>query len=78
LGGHDGRFTAADRGRIVRWLLRELAEASDGVARTAAERAWADGEWAEVVAACGRLRPAVERWLAGLEQDTSERGVGAD
>jgi hypothetical protein len=73
---HDGRFTEEHRRRLVRWLLRELAETSDGVMRSAAELGWTDGDWAELVAACDRLRPTVERWLAGLEQRIREQGTG--
>lgn len=74
----DGaRFTQEHRSRLVRWLLRELAETSDGVARSAAALGRTDGDWVEFVAACDRLRPTAERWLAGLEQPIREQGTGA-
>jgi len=77
LGEHDGRFTEEHRSRMVRWLLRELAETTDEIAKSAGAPGGTGGDWTELVAACDRLRPTVERWLAGLEQRIGEQGTGA-
>jgi hypothetical protein len=44
VGEQEGRFTEEHRGRMVRWLLRELAETTDGIARSAGAVGWAGGD----------------------------------
>ncbi|HYU58907.1 MAG TPA: hypothetical protein VEO00_12800 [Actinomycetota bacterium] len=77
MGEHDGRFTEEHRGRMVRWLLRELAETTDEIAKSAGAPGWTDGDWTEIAAAWGKLRRTIEPWLADAERRIGEKGAGA-
>jgi len=77
LGEHDGRFTEEHRGRMVRWLLRELAETTDEIAKSAGAPGGTGGDWTEIAAAWGKLRRTIEPCLADAERRIGEKGDGA-
>jgi hypothetical protein len=77
LGEHDGRFTEEHRSRMVRWLLQQLGETTDGIANGAAAAGWMGGEWEEIEAAWNELRRTIEPWLADAEQRIREKETAA-
>jgi hypothetical protein len=68
VGEHDGRFTEEHRSRLVRWLLQELAETTDGMAKIVGAAGWTDDDWTEIAAAWSKLRWTIESWLDDAER----------
>jgi hypothetical protein len=77
VGEHDGRFTEEHRCRMVRWLLRELAEVTDAIAQSAGAAGRTDVDTTELAAAWGELRRMIEPWLAAAERRTGSEGTPA-
>jgi hypothetical protein len=75
VGEKAGRFTEAHRTRLIRWLLRELAETTDGLARGGA--GWTGRDRDELEAAWHELRRTIEPWLAEAERRSTEKEAGA-
>jgi hypothetical protein len=77
LGEQYGQLTGEHRIRLIRWVLQELAETTDGITRSAAAVGWSAGEWTDLEAAWRELRRTIEPWLADAEQRVREEGLAA-
>jgi hypothetical protein len=70
---HDGRFTGEHRVRMIRWIVRELAETTDRIAGSAEAARGADGGWTEFDVRWHELRRTIDPWLADAERRIREK-----